>query len=740
MAEELVVRISLRDVFTRTFQKIRKQVHDAEADFKGLGMVAGAIAGTMIYFGKKSADAATELELLHARLQTITGSAEEAGKMVKWAIDKARETPFSVKGVVESTSLLMAFTSTLGWTADQCKEWFTLIGNLAAGMTKDLKYTTLVIGKALTGSRFALRSLRDEFGISEKLLARYGARLTKTGSIAMETTEDMEAFRNALKRLILERFGDAMARQMETAWGSTINFHDAIWRVHAAIGEHLNPIIGEMEQRMTKMLDKLESMIKADKEWTLSIIGTVTTITGLIAGIALLAAGWKTIIGIIKAVIDIFVKLRTATKILWALFLRHPFAGIIIAITGLITAFEKVYDWMLRLKREAYKYIGTTKGIVKSYQELREELRKIIAEDTEWYVKVVKANIILRKRSDWMQFLNYLNKVFITSTQDITKIIEILNKALKGQEKILKNRRKELEKKPEVPDIPAPEIKEPAKTPYEMALEKYEYTLAEMRAKREVSAQEEFKLFEKIVKEKVKTEEEKRNYDLRTFRFRETIRKMQERQEKESVQYVYERLLEEAGIQEQHYLHLQTFAEAYYQWRQQQEESIFKTMQNYCLEIEKTVHSVFVRAIEGAMTLRSAFQEIGRAIRRIIIEQIATELMKAMKISKAISKVVGFITTAIRGFFFGAPVPIPAMQKGGIVTKPTLALLGEREREAVIPLSRIHEFIPRMNITVNIHNPTIAERMDIETIVSQITEGIKRAQPRMVHLAEVIRG
>jgi len=106
MAEELVVRISLRDVFTRTFQKIRKQVRDAEADFKGLGMVAGAIAGTMIYFGKKSADAATELELLHARLQTITGSAEEAGKMVKWAIDKARETPFSVKGVVESTSLL----------------------------------------------------------------------------------------------------------------------------------------------------------------------------------------------------------------------------------------------------------------------------------------------------------------------------------------------------------------------------------------------------------------------------------------------------------------------------------------------------------------------------------------------------------------------------------------------------------------------------------------------------------
>jgi hypothetical protein len=740
MAEELVVRISLRDVFTRTFKKIRDQVRNAEADFKGLGMVAGAIAGTMIYFGKKSADAATELELLHARLQTITGSAEEAGKMVKWAIDKARETPFDVRGVVESTSLLMAFTSTLEWTADQCKEWFTLIGNLAAGMTKDLKYTTLVIGKALVGSREALRSLRDEFGISAKLLAKYGARLSKTGSIAMETTEDMEAFRNALKRLILERFGDAMARQMETAWGSTSNLLDALWRVHAAIGEHLNPIIGKMEQRMTEMLDILEEVIKSNREWTLSVMGTITSIAGIIAGISVLVISWKSIIGIVRAVIDIFTKLQIATKILWSLFLRHPFAVLTLAISTVITGFEKIYSWILKVRNTAYKKIGTLEGLISSYTKLEKKLKDIKERYETERARAKEATRVLKSRADWEAFLYRLKLKSLKSDKDLDRVLNKVTQTMNALTKEAERRRKALEKKPKIPDIPAPDIKEPARTPYEIAIEKYELAMAKIRAEQELTTEKEYEEFRKRLEGVDKTEREKVDYLMRTYRFEEAIRKMRERREQESVQYVYERLLEEAEIQQQHFLHLQTFAEAYYQWRQQQEESIFKTMQDYCLEIEKTIHSVFVRAIEGAMTLRSAFQEVGKAIRRIIIEQIATELMKAMKISKAISKVVGFITTAIRGFFFGAPIPIPAMQKGGIITKPTLALLGEREREAVIPLSRIHEFIPRMNITVNIHNPTIAERMDIETIVSQITEGIKRAQPRMVHLAEVIRG
>jgi len=550
----------------------------------------------------------------------------------------------------------------------------------------------------------------------------------------------MEAFRNALKRLILERFGDAMARQMETAWGSTSNLLDALWLVHAAIGEHLNPIIGKMEQRMTEMLDILEEVIKSNREWTLSVMGTITSIAGIIAGISVLVISWKSIIGIVRAVIDIFTKLQIATKILWSLFLRHPFAVLTLAISTVITGFEKIYSWILKVRNTAYKKIGTLEGLISSYTKLEKKLKDIKERYETERARAKEATRVLKSRADWEAFLYRLKLKSLKSDKDLDRVLNKVTQTMNALTKEAERRRKALEKKPKIPDIPAPDIKEPARTPYEIAIEKYELAMAKIRAEQELTTEKEYEEFRKRLEGVDKTEREKVDYLMRTYRFEEAIRKMRERREQESVQYVYERLLEEAEIQQQHFLHLQTFAEAYYQWRQQQEESIFKTMQDYCLEIEKTIHSVFVRAIEGAMTLRSAFQEVGKAIRRIIIEQIATELMKAMKISKAISKVVGFITTAIRGFFFGAPIPIPAMQKGGIITKPTLALLGEREREAVIPLSRIHEFIPRMNITVNIHKPTIAERMDIETIVSQITEGIKRAQPRMVHLAEVIRG
>jgi len=456
--------------------------------------------------------------------------------------------------------------------------------------------------------------------------------------------------------------------------------------------------------------------------------------------ISALAIGWKGIIGIMKAVVDIFVKLRAATKILWALFLRHPFAVVATAMTGVILGFQKIYSWILKTRNVVYKNIGTTEGLLSSYYELWGRIRELNASIEDHGKKFRKITELLKSNTVWAQFLNKLENKRVKTYSDLNKVIATLDRAIKGQEKIAERRRKALEKMPKIPDIPPPKIKEPDKTPYQLAIEDYERAVASLRAMRKTTIEEEYKLFRLLVEGQAQTAEEINDYIMRIYRFEQSIREKRKRDRNQELQDIYNSLLEEARIREKHLLHIQTFAEAYYQWRQQQEESIFKIMQDYCLEIEKTVHSVFIRVIEGAMTLRSAFQEIGRAIRRMIIEQIATELMKAMKISKAISKVVGFITTAIRGFFFGAPIPIPTMQKGGIVTKPTLALLGEREREAVIPLSRIHEFIPKMNITVNIHNPTIAERMDIETIVSQITEGIKRAQPRMIHLAEVIRG
>jgi hypothetical protein len=78
----------------------------------------------------------------------------------------------------------------------------------------------------------------------------------------------------------------------------------------------------------------------------------------------------------------------------------------------------------------------------------------------------------------------------------------------------------------------------------------------------------------------------------------------------------------------------------------------------------------------------------------------------------------------IGGNGFSMP-DIPMLANGGIVTSPTLALIGEAGPEAVIPLSRMGNMGGNMNITVNAGLVSTPDQ-----IGQQIIEAIQRAQRR----------
>ncbi|MCK9324725.1 MAG: hypothetical protein M0P69_04435 [Bacteroidales bacterium] len=66
---------------------------------------------------------------------------------------------------------------------------------------------------------------------------------------------------------------------------------------------------------------------------------------------------------------------------------------------------------------------------------------------------------------------------------------------------------------------------------------------------------------------------------------------------------------------------------------------------------------------------------------------------------------------------------IPAMADGGIVDKPTIALIGERGREAVIPLSR-GGGVGGNNITIEMYNPVITSDEVANDVVNKIIEQV----------------
>jgi len=93
---------------------------------------------------------------------------------------------------------------------------------------------------------------------------------------------------------------------------------------------------------------------------------------------------------------------------------------------------------------------------------------------------------------------------------------------------------------------------------------------------------------------------------------------------------------------------------------------------------------------------------------------------------RGLNKGVGAINAVIPG---GDPVPripeIPRLAKGGIVTQPTLALIGEAGPEAVVPLNRRNGSMGGITITVNaglVSSP--------DQVGQQIIEAIQQAQRR----------
>jgi hypothetical protein len=70
----------------------------------------------------------------------------------------------------------------------------------------------------------------------------------------------------------------------------------------------------------------------------------------------------------------------------------------------------------------------------------------------------------------------------------------------------------------------------------------------------------------------------------------------------------------------------------------------------------------------------------------------------------------------VGGFTIGLP-DLPMLAEGGIVTQPTLALIGERGPEAVVPLDRMGPNVTELHIHLENHGPPITEEDDvIETL------------------------
>ncbi len=230
-------------------------------------------------------------------------------------------------------------------------------------------------------------------------------------------------------------------------------------------------------------------------------------------------------------------------------------------------------------------------------------------------------------------------------------------------------------------------------------------------------------------------------------------------QQRMEIEAVNDLLIEQGNV---HYPKIANEAEKVVATKDQELASL-KKIEAMHKKIEKAFSKSLSNMITGTKSVKESFEALGKSMIQIIVDYVAEQFI-AMTVGEALAKmatassvaqatvlagawepaavfaatataggavVAGMsalggafaTTTAIAAAKLGAAAGgVAAMADGGIVTRPTLALIGEAGPEAVVPLSGNRGM--SSNTYIEINNPVVRSDEDIEELTEEISRRI----------------
>lgn len=218
------------------------------------------VAGIAANFIKTSYTLSSSMEQSAIAFETMLGSAEAAGKMLKELKDFAAKTPFEFMELQGAAKRMMAY----GFAADEVLPKLTIIGDAAAalgGGSEMIGRITLALGQMQAKGKVSGEELRQlsEAGIPAlKYLADAAGMTTaqftefqKKGIVPAK--EALDALLQGMK----QDFGGLMAAQTATAAGQVSMLKDEISYLQIALGDTFRDEILRSTQFIIEMIKKL---------------------------------------------------------------------------------------------------------------------------------------------------------------------------------------------------------------------------------------------------------------------------------------------------------------------------------------------------------------------------------------------------------------------------------------------------------------------------------------------------
>ena len=316
--------------------------------FTALGTAADAFAVSIL---KGGIEYNSQIETYMTRLETLTGSAEEANKVLDQIKKDALSTPFDVSSLTQAESLLLS----TGLSAEEARGDILALGDAVAasgGGNAELQRMAVNlqqiknVGKAsaLDIKQFAYAGI-DIYGL-----------LADSMGITREEASKLDVSYEMLSKALNKASGEggkyykAMEKQSTTMAGATSNLKESWSVLKGELAEGVFNALKDLIPKLTELFDWLGK----NKEIIIAIAVPVLTFINTLLGFMILSK----IIGLFVA--------------LWAAIMANPFVAIIALITAVVAAFvylwnhcEAFRDFWITLWEALKSAIDTTVGGIK---------------------------------------------------------------------------------------------------------------------------------------------------------------------------------------------------------------------------------------------------------------------------------------------------------------------------------------------------------------------------------------
>ncbi len=269
----------------QTAEKQVKKTSRAFDTFKGvLGAQAliGALktfANTAVGAFNKVVDTAVQFEQLETKLAVLTGSTQEAQKVLGELSDFAAQTPFQIADLVNATSTLISF----GIESENAVEKLKVLGDVSAGSGKNIQELAVIFGQVSGAGKLTAERLNQLVEGGVNVLPALAKELDTTQGavrgLISKGQVDFKTFERAFNSLAEAGgpFFQATIKQSKTLGGVLSTLGDNVTLAAKDIGDELLPTLKALASTVITFIQENKDAFKEIGEAIVGIIPPLLT-------------------------------------------------------------------------------------------------------------------------------------------------------------------------------------------------------------------------------------------------------------------------------------------------------------------------------------------------------------------------------------------------------------------------------------------------------------------------------